>query len=311
MVASQEMSKPKSGRFFGVEKRHRLPALLFVLPALILLLSITIYPLIRTLYLSFHQLEMSFSPVETFVFLDNFGKALFADPRFGNAMGNTGLLVVAGVTIQVVFGITLALLAIEMGKSRTIWVTLFLIPIMIAPVASGYQFRIIFNDTFGPLNYLIRSVSNDLIQPPPWLANANTSLLTIMMTDVWQWTPFMMLLALAGLESVNTELIEAAKVDGGSYWGILWRIKIPLILPVLIIGILIRMMDTFKMFDLVYLLTQGGPGDSSETVAYYTYINGFRDFSLGYTAALAFVQLVVIILVSQVFLRIQKRRGAI
>lgn len=295
-------------RLFGVESRHLRTALLFVLPAFLLLLVITIYPLIRTVGLAFTQLELSISPNEKFIGLTNFVKVFAGDPRFWNAMKNTAILTLGGVTIQLVFGMLLALLAVEMGRSRSFWVTLFLIPIMIAPVVSGFQFRVIFNDTFGPLNYFIKQFSGGYITPPAWTANPNTSLLTIMMTDVWQWTPFMMLLTLAGLESISQELIEAARVDGGSYWQILRRIKIPMLLPVIIIGLLIRMMDMFKTFDLVVLLTGGGPGSSSETVAYYTYINGFKFFSMGYTAAIAFVQLVVIILVSRGFLSIQKRQ---
>ncbi len=269
---------------------------------------ITIYPLIRTVALAFTQLELSVSPNEKFIGLNNFIKVFTGDPRFWNAMKNTAFLTLGGITIQLVLGTLLALLAVEMGRSRSFWVTLFLIPIMIAPVVSGFQFRVIFNDTFGPLNYFIKQFSGGLINPPAWTATTSTSLLTIMMTDVWQWTPFMMLLVLAGLESISPELIEAAKVDGASYWQILWNIKIPMLLAVIIIGLLIRMMDMFKTFDLVVLLTGGGPGSSSETVAYYTYINGFKFFSMGYTAAIAFVQLVVIILVSRVFLGIQKRQ---
>jgi multiple sugar transport system permease protein len=298
-------------RLFGVERRHRLVAILFILPALLLLLSITIYPLIRTLTLSFRSLELAISPVEVGVGWDNYERIFTNDPRFWNSIQNTGVLAFAGVAIQVILGLALALMVIEMGRARTVWVTLFMIPIMIAPVVAGFQFRVIFNDTFGPLNYLIEEISGGRIQPPAWVADPDTSLLTIMITDIWQWTPFMLLLALAALESLSIELIEAAQVDGASYWQILRRIKVPLILPVLLLGILIRMMDVFKTFDLVFLLTEGGPGSSSETVAYYTYLNGFKFFSMGYTAALAFVQLIVIIFVSQIFLVLLKRRGAI
>ena len=299
------------GGIFGSDRRHRLAAFLFVLPALVMLLAITIYPLIRTLQLAFVSLELSISPNEQYVGLDNFVRAFTDDPRFWNSMLNTGVLVFVGVGIQLVFGFVLALMANEMGRRRTVWVTLFMIPIMIAPVVAGFQFRVIFNDTFGPLNYLIEWASGGRITPPAWVADPRTSLLTIMITDIWQWTPFMLLIILAGLESISQEIEEAAQVDGASYWQLLWRIRVPLLLPVLIIGVLIRMMDTFKTFDLVFLLTGGGPGSSSETVAFYTYLNGFRFFSMGYTAVLALIQLVIIVIISQVFLKLQQRRGAI
>ena len=291
---------------FSSGVKQRWVAFLFVLPVLALLLSISIYPLLRTLGLAFSSLELTVSPVETFVGLDNFAKA-FTDARFWNAMRNTLALVTVGVAIQLVLGTALAVLLSEIGFTRVVWLTALLLPVMIAPVVSGFQFRVIYNDTFGPLNYIIRTLSGGLITGPPWLADTRTALFTIMMTDVWQWTPFMMLLVLAGLESIPIELTEAAEVDGAGYWGTFWRIKLPLLLPVIVIGLLIRVMDTFKTFDLVFLLTGGGPGSSTETIAFYTYLNGFRFFSMGYTAAIAFIQLVIIIVIARVFLVVQKR----
>jgi multiple sugar transport system permease protein len=309
-MADKLAFRPRTIRFSiasSVERRYRTTAVLFVLPALVLLLAITIYPLIRTLSLTVMAQELTVSPDAEYVGLQNFQKVL-ADGRFWNAMQNTSFLVVVGVAIQLVAGTGLALLLSEIGRSRSVWVSLFLIPVMIAPVVAGFQFRVILNDSFGPLNYLIKWVSGGLISPPAWLADPKTALFSIMLTDLWQWTPFMLLIVLAGLQSISVELLEAAEVDGASYWQTFWRIKIPILLPVIIIGILIRLMDTFKTFDLVYLLTGGGPGSSTETIAYYTYLNGFKFFSMGYTAAMAFVQLVVIILVSRAFLAIQNRQ---
>lgn len=291
---------------FSSGVKQRWVAFLFVLPVFALLLSISIYPLLRTLGLAFSSLELTVSPAETFVGLDNFVKA-FTDDRFWNAMRNTLALVTVGVAIQLMLGTALAVLLSEIGFTRVVWLTALLLPVMIAPVVSGFQFRVIYNDTFGPLNYIIKTLSGGLVTGPPWLADTRTALFTIMMTDVWQWTPFMMLLVLAGLESIPVELTEAAEVDGAGYWGTFWRIKLPLLLPVIVIGLLIRVMDTFKTFDLVFLLTGGGPGSSTETIAFYTYLNGFRFFSMGYTAAIAFIQLIVIIVIARVFLVVQKR----
>ncbi|PJF25993.1 MAG: hypothetical protein CUN53_09970 [Phototrophicales bacterium] len=285
-------------------------AFFFALPALILLLSVSIYPLLRTLGLAFSSLELTVSPVETFIGFDNFTKA-FGDARFWNAVRNTLILVTVGVAIQVVLGTALAVLLSEIRFTRVVWLIALLLPVMIAPVVSGFQFRVIYNDTFGPLNYLIRTLFGEGTAAPAWLADTRTALLTIMITDIWQWTPFMMLLMLAGLESISVELTEAAQVDGAGYWNVFWRIKMPMLLPVIVIGVLIRVMDTFKTFDLVFLLTGGGPGSSTETIAYYTYLNGFRFFSMGYTAAIAFIQLIIIIVIARIFMITQKRaRGS-
>jgi multiple sugar transport system permease protein len=118
-----------------------------------------------------------------------------------------------------------------------------------------------------------------------------------------------MLIILAGLQAIPVELYEAAEVDGASGWQMFWRITAPMILPVIIIGILSRAMDSFKLFDIVYLLTGGGPGDTTETISFYTYLQGFKFFSLGYTAAMAFLQLIIITVIAQVFLRFQQRQA--
>jgi multiple sugar transport system permease protein len=289
------------------KRKSRLIPILFVLPAILLLLAITIFPLIYTLRLTVFQLELTISTEEQFVGLQNFIR-VFQDPRFWNAMKNTMTLVVGGVGLQLVLGIGLALVLNQTGRVRPFLVSLILIPIMIAPVIAGFQFRMILNDQFGPLNYLLEVVTGGRFRGLPWLADPNVSLWAIMVTDVWQWTPFMILIVLAGLQSIPVDLLEAAEVDGASGWQQFWNILLPLLLPVIIIGILVRFMDTFKLFDIVYQLTAGGPGSSTETIAYYTYLQGFKFFSMGYTAAMAFVQLVVITIVAQVFLRYQKRQ---
>lgn len=289
------------------KRRRRLIPILFVLPAILLLLAITIFPLLYTLRLTVLQLELTISTEEQFVGLQNFVR-VFNDPRFWNAMKNTGILVVAGVGLQLVLGIVLALVLNQTGRARPVLVSLMLIPIMIAPVIAGFQFRVILNDQYGPLNYLIEVATGGRFRGFPWLADPGVALWAIMMTDVWQWTPFMILIILAGLQSIPVDLLEAAEVDGASGWQQFWSILLPLLLPVIIIGILVRFMDTFKLFDIVYQLTAGGPGSSTETIAYYTYLQGFKFFSMGYTAAMAFVQLLVITIVAQFFLRYQKRQ---
>jgi multiple sugar transport system permease protein len=223
-------------------------------------------------------------------------------------MKNTAYLVLVGVGLQVTIGIGLAVVLNRLGRARTTIMSLLLIPVLIAPVVAGFEFRMIYNDQFGPLNYLILALSGGSIHPPAWVADPAVALFAIMVTDVWQWTPFMILIVLAGLQSIPQELYEAAEVDGGTGWQVFWRITLPLLLPIIVIGILVRFMDTFKLFDIVYQLTGGGPGNATETIAYYTYLQGFKFFSLGYTAAMSFIQLVVITIVAKIFLEYQKRQ---
>lgn len=304
-MAQAAASIPSGGT--ARNRRRRLYPLLFVLPAILLLVAITVFPLIYTIRLTVLQLELTVSSQETFVGAQNFIQ-VFNDARFWNAMKNTMFLVVGGVGLQLVLGIGLALVLNNTGRVRPVLVSLMLIPIMIAPVIAGFQFRMILNDQYGPINYLIELVTDGRFRGFPWLADPAVALWAILMTDVWQWTPFMVLIVLAGLQSISVDLLEAAEVDGASGWQQFWSITLPLLLPVIIIGILVRFMDTFKLFDIVYQLTAGGPGSSTETIAYYTYLQGFKFFSMGYTAAMAFVQLIVITIVAQVFLRYQKQQ---
>ena len=288
-------------------RRSRLTPILMVLPAVAVLLAITVFPLVYTLRLTVLSWELTTGFPPRFVGLQNFARVLFQDPRFWNALMNTGILVGIGVGLQTVIGTGLALELNQLGRSRPVLLSLLLIPVMIAPVIAGFQFRMIYNDQFGPLNYLLDLMTGGRFRGYAWLADPHVALGAVMFTDVWQWTPFMTLVVLAGLQSIPGELLEAAEVDGATGPQRLWRITLPLLLPVIVVGILVRVMDTFKLFDIVYQLTGGGPGSVTETIAYYTYLQGFKFFSLGYTSAMAFIQLLVITVVAQIFLRYQKR----
>ncbi|MEW5815579.1 MAG: sugar ABC transporter permease [Spirochaetota bacterium] len=291
--------------------QKRSGAILFVLPAALTLLAITVFPLLYELRLAFVSWELTTDTPPRFVGLKNFATVLFQDKRFWSSLRVTLILIVFGVGIQVTLGTGLALLLNRLRRWRTLLVSLFLIPVMIAPVVAGFQFRMIYHDQFGPLNYLIELLTGGRWRGFAWIANPNTALFAILMTDVWQWTPFLMLIVLAGLQSISLELYEAAEVDGASFWQTFWRVTLPLLLHVIVIGILIRAMDSFKLFDIIYLVTGGGPGNVTETISYYTYLQGFKFFSLGYTAAMAFIQLIVIILISQVFIKFQRQQRGI
>jgi multiple sugar transport system permease protein len=298
----------KNPRSFFSRLHRRSVAILFVLPAALTLLAITVFPLIYELRLAFMSWELTTNAPPEFVGLQNFGTILFHDGRFWSSIRVTAILMVLGVVIELGVGTGLALLLNRLVRWRTPLVSVFLIPVMIAPVVAGFQFRMIYHDQYGPLNYVIELLTFGHWRGLAWIADPKVALFSILMTDVWQWTPFLMLIVLAGLQSIPLELYEAAEVDGASLWQTFWRITVPLLLPVIVIGILIRAMDSFKLFDIVYLVTGGGPGNITETVSFYTYLQGFKFFSLGYTAAMAFIQLIVITLIAQFFLRFQKRQ---
>jgi len=177
---------------------------------------------------------------------------------------------------------------------------------MIAPVVVGCNWKMIYHYTYGPLNYILRMLG--LGEGINWLGSIRVAMASVIISDIWEWTPFMMIVLLAGLQTISIELYEAAIVDGASRWQVFWRITFPLLKPIMIIAILIRAMDVFKLFDLVVLLTQGGPAGASETVSYYNYLTGFKYFNMGYAAAIAYIQLIVIIIVANIFLRFLRER---
>ena len=283
-------------------------SILFLVPAMVTLLGITVFPLLYELRLAFSSWELTISTASEFVGFQNFIDIFLNDKRFWSSMRVTAILTGGGVTIQLILGTGLALLLNRLHAWRTPFVSLLLIPVMIAPVVAGFQFRMIYHDQFGPLNYIFELLTFGKWRGFAWVADPNVALTAVMLTDIWQWTPFLMLIVLAGLQSISPELYEAARVDGATPWGSFRHITVPLLLPFVVIGILIRAMDCFKLFDIIYLVTGGGPGNITETVSFYTYLQGFKFFSLGYTAALAFVQLIVIIAIAQIFLKFLRRQ---
>jgi multiple sugar transport system permease protein len=283
-------------------------SILFLVPAMVTLLGITVFPLLYELRLAFSSWELAISSEPEFVGFQNFIDIVLNDKRFWSSMRVTAILTGGGVTIQLILGTGLALLLNRLHAWRTPFVSLMLIPVMIAPVVAGFQFRMIYHDQFGPLNYMFELLTFGKWRGFAWIADPNVALTAVMLTDIWQWTPFLMLIVLAGLQSISPELYEAARVDGATAWGSFRHITVPLLLPFVVIGILIRAMDCFKLFDIIYLVTGGGPGNITETVSFYTYLQGFKFFSLGYTAALAFVQLIVIIVIAQIFLKFLRRQ---
>ncbi len=303
-------AKEKKKRAISGLRVGRWTPTLFVLPAVILLFLITIVPFIIELVLSLHAYELTSLGGPQFIWLKNYADVLFGDARFWNAMKITAIVIVAAVGIELFLGVCLALLLNRLRGSRSFITSLLLIPVMIAPIVSGMMWDMIYDDKFGPLNYLIETLSFGLLEGTAWLAQTSTALPSVIAVDVWQWTPFIILIALAGLQSIPTELYEASEVDCAGAWQSLWYITLPMLAPVMVVGFLIRFMDAFKLFDIVYLLTRGGPGSATEVVSFYTYVRGFKQFSIGYTAAMAFLQLIVIIFVSKIFIgRLQRQRG--
>ena len=282
--------------------RSRAPlfAWLMVLPAVAVLLAVTVYPLIYSLRESFYRIELSFSPIPHWVGLQNYVDAFTNDPRFWPALGRSFYLVGFGVAIELVLGFGLALALNRLERGRTLVTALLLVPVMIAPVAVAIEGVIVFNQSWGPLNYLLSLVG---LNGPIWLGDRAVALKTILLADVWQWTPFVAIIIAAGLRTLPRDAYEAAAVDGATRWQTFRTLTLPLLQPLIIVTVLIRAMDIFKTFDTIFVMTGGGPGSATETASFYTYLQGLRFFSFGYAAAISYIQLIIITVVATILVR--------
>jgi len=280
-------------------------ARLMVTPAVGLLFLVTIAPLLFSLGVSFTNLQFGTPQPMRWSGPDNYVNLITRDSRFLSALWRTSLLVVAGVVTQTVLGYAIASLLYRIRRGRTILLSAILIPSVISQVVAGWQGRMIFNASYGPLNDILARFG---VKGPAWLASQQTALTTIFLTDTWQWTPFLAMIILAALQSLPQDIVEAARLDGAYGWSMFRRVTVPLILPVTGIGILLRGVDLFKTFDLVYILTQGGPGNSSETLTFLTYVQGFKFFNPSYASAMSFIQLILVTIAAKLFLSFIRRQ---
>ncbi len=264
---------------------------LVIAPAVFILLFIGLFPLIYSLVVSFQNITMmeedtSFSGLMHY-------RYLFQDLRLWQSLGHTLLITAIALPIELGIGLLMALLFVERMPGRPIFVSLLVLPTMIAPIVAGATWRLLFDNRYGPINQVLGWFAGEPMTVL-WVIKANLVYPAILLAEIWQWTPFMFLILLAALSNVDKNLTEAAEIDGASDWRIFWRIVMPAIWPVMAIALLIRGLDLFRLFDVVWALTKGGPGTMTETISIYTYIQGFRQFETSYTAAIAFLVIVML-----------------
>jgi len=276
--------------------RESLERILFLAPTAIYLLSLTLFPFIYSLYLSLHQVKLTRLNRKVFAGLENYQK-LFMDPLFLDACRNVALVMITSITIEIVFGFLVAKIFFSLRDSRLGGTlrSLSIVPMMITPICIGLIFSYIFNPVLGIANYLIAQVG---LPPLGWLSDPRLALLTITMINSWQWTPFMMLLMLAGLMSIPREHYEAAEVEGARWWHVARAIEIPAIKGVVLVGVILRVIDNLRLFDIVYVTTRGGPGSSTELVTLFAYKQNFQYFQVGYGSAAAVVILGMSIIIT-------------
>lgn len=276
---------------------------LFILPALLFTLALVIFPTVFGIYLAFTDWNLASATGRRFNGLDNF-RQMWADPYFWNALGNMTFYV-ATVLLQYAIAFGLALLLNADIRGRKFFRVAFLLPFMLSPVAVGWMIgKSMFEYRFGPVTRLLRFLGWDepTLLTTPWLAKA-----TVAAMDAWVWIPFLMILILAGLQALPKEIQEAAKVDGASGWQGFWQITFPLMLPVSVTAIVLRIIFQLKLADIVITTTSGGPGGATDTVSSFIF-REYKDRSnVGYGTAMAEVYLILIIIFITVLLRFASR----
>lgn len=265
--------------------------LVFLMPAVVWILIFTIFPLLYAIYTSVWSFRYGMR--NQFVGLTNFGR-LFTDRNLHGALWVTIYFVAVTVTVQMLLGFGLAVLFNREIKGKNVMRAIMTLPLFATPVAMGYLGITLFYESNGPVNQFIRAFGGAGI---PWLSNPTWAPVAVMLIDIWQWTPFVFLVSLAGLQGLPEDLYEAGKVDGGSNFELFRYVTLPLMAPILWLILLLRMVEAFKVFDIPTSLTLGGPGRATEVYSLFTYRTALRFFDHGYAATQGFLLLVVVMLI--------------
>ena len=293
---------PRSRRFFNApSRRESLLPYLLVAPALVVLLALSIYPLLYSITISLQQ-ETAAGVVWT---LSNF-KRLGSDNFFRAAMVHTFVYAAAALTFEFLFGLGLALLLNQQLRGRGLFRAGLLVPMMLPTVVVGVVWRLLLNPNFGAINGTLKQVGVNT-ESLTWTASPRLALVAVIAVDVWQWTPFVFLVLLAGLQAIPQEPFEAALIDGSSRWQTFRHVTLPLLKPAILIVLLLRTMDLLRVFDQIFILTEGGPGFATETISLYIYRAAFRFSDFGYAAAMSFVLLALTNLISVAYLKLLRQ----
>src|SRR5437588_5539810 len=273
----------------------------FVLPALIVVLAVIVFPWIFTVWMSLHEWKVG-APT-TFVGLSNYFR-LPNDPRFVEAVWHTLIYTVLSVMLPLLFGTFAAVVFHQRFPLRGFLRAIFIMPMMATPVAIALVWTMMFHPQLGVLNYLLSLAG---LPPQLWVFHPATVIPSLVLVETWQWTPLVMLIVLGGIAALPTEPYESAQIDGASTWQMFRYITLPLIAPFLLIAAMIRGIDAVKSFDIIFAITQGGPGSASETVNLYLYSVAFTYYDLGYGSAIAVIRFLLIVAMAALMLHLRQR----
>ena len=287
----------------GIEQQEARIAWTLVLPALLTILLVALFPLLWTAWesLHLHDLRMPWLG-RPFIGLQNYGEAL-SDPRFWGSLGHTAFFAVSSVGLELIIGLALALALNRAFRGRGLIRAAVLIPWAIPTVVSALLWRFMFEGQSGIVNALLVDLGV-LREPIVWLIDPVAAWVPVVLADVWKHTPFVALLLLAGLQNIDASLYEAARIDGASAWRQFRHVTLPLLRPAILVALIFRTMDAFRVFDLIYALTGGGPGTSTEPIALYTFNALLQNLQFGYGSALSVIVFLITFCLALVYIKI-------
>ncbi len=296
-------TRPRPRRAQRKTRARRWFPLLLITPATLLLALITVLPFLDAVRTSLLNWDVLSIVPPRFVWFQNYRAAL-TDPLFWNSFKVT-LVFVGGVIIfQLTIGFAIALLIDNLPRGQQIIATVIVLPAVLPPMVVGFQWLSLFDGDFGPLDYLLQRIGLPAVA---WTGDPHVALPALMLVDFWESTPFVALLLYAGLQSLPRPVFEASRVDGATPWQTFWTISVPLLRPTIAIVLILRIIATFKLFDIIFVLTNGGPGTATENMTYYTYTQGFTYFSYGYATALGIIEMIMVTILASIILRYMER----
>lgn len=273
----------------------------FVIPALVVISAVIVFPWLFTLWMSVHRWTLG--QEQSFIGFDNYIR-LASDLRFWESLWHTLIYTVLSVVAPLILGTLAALVFDAQFPLRGFLRGVFVMPMMATPVAIALVWTMMFHPQLGVLNYLLSFIG---IGPLEWIYNQSTVIPSLVLVETWQWTPLVMLIVLGGLAAVPREPYESAEIDGANAWQKFRYLTMPMIAPFLMIAVIIRSIDAVKSFDIIYAMTQGGPGTASETINIYLYNTAFAYYDIGYGSAMAVVFFIIIVALSFVLLMVRQR----
>ncbi len=286
--------------------RERWLAWLLILPSFVVVFALILVPMVRAFWMSLHRINLKQPALgQPFIGLGNYSD-VFQDPNFWATINRTMYFLVVSVLAEVILGVLVALLLNQQFRGRGLLRAIVLIPWALPVTIDAIMWLWIVNPSYGALNSLLWQVGL-IDQYQTWLSSPTSAMNVVILADVWKVTPLVILLTLAGLQTIPPTLYEAARVDGAGAWRGFWGITLPLLRPTLAIVLVIRSMDAFRVFDIIYIMTAGGPSDGTKVISYYTYIEAFSFLRMGRGAALAYIITLAVGLMAWLYIKLINR----